>query len=499
MKKITINSDKKIKIYITLLALTAELYFYFFFKKLGATMPSNIISVWQIIIFGFVIVALIKIISETQCSIWLDDIKIRIGNIFPKSIFYSDIKKIEIKENITIHSKDNKKTIKIEIIDFKNNQSKYKEVFEIISEQSRLDLNIDRIISEINKVSEIYKEKPKGMLGYLNVYLVISLINLIYKLSNYLNEEPTALNIIFYFSIILFTICLLYLMINKFKYFEKLLFVYIPLRFFVLNVLIQKPNWLLSITQNINFDLVSNVAWMLLLLINVIIIILFYRYFRMSELAKHTFTNNSILLGINSSSKKNKLHPLQRKIIKAGIIIMIAATIFGAYLIVISEIKTDKNYYNSMTEIIDNKYKNTDAIVIGEEDYFFIITDEEKSFVLKDSDGKYIFCNNWHEETKNIQRGGGIIEIESIEFFGSITVYKHKDNYIVLITQYVVQEKNSDIIVYDIYSKWEWLERHGSKYFYKIIDSEFVDDNYEINADIYNESYNLANLSELLE
>jgi|GEM_PF-4441257 len=495
MKKISISSDKKIKVYMVLIALVAEVYFYFLFKELRATMPNNIMNVWQIIIHCSVVAALIAIISKMQCSIWMDDIKIRIGHVLPKSIFYSNIKNIEINESIIIHSKDNKKDVKIEIINFEENRSKYKELLEVISEQSCLDLNIDRVLDKIQKNS--CKEKQKRVLYCLNIYLVVSLINLVNKFINFLGEESNILTIVLYCSLVASNIFLIYLMTIKYKHIIKFLLGYIVLRFFILHILIEPPNCILSLAENVYFDFKSNAVWTILLLINIAFIILFKHYFNASKISKHAFTNERILFG--NSLKKINLNARQKLVLKIGVIAFIAVTIYSGYLIVLSEIKTDKNYYSSMTEIINNKYKNTDAIIIGDENYFFVFTDEKKSFVIKNSEGKYIVSNNWHEETKSIKNDLKFIDIESVDFKAFVDLYTHNNNYIMLIEQYLIKGKSSNVVVYDNFNEWEPIEAHGSKYFYKVLDSKSIKDDYQVMVDIDGKSYYLVSLDELIK
>jgi len=139
-----------------------------------------------------------------------------------------------------------------------------------------------------------------------------------------------------------------------------------------------------------------------------------------------------------------------------------------------------------------------DSTYIKENDYVYIITDGEgEDLMYKNAEGKYVDFNYWHEETKSAGKYFEIVETDLEEFSAFVYVYQHNDCYIISIERYFYKKVNEEALVYDNFGEWKPFEAYGYSYYFKVLDSKTVENDYQISVDIDGKTYYLIGIEEL--
>lgn len=501
MKKIKIKSDKKLKEYIILEIVIILAYLFCIISKMEDVISANVIKVLLILATLSVLYTSIKIISEIEYSVWLGETSMKIGSVFPKTVYYNDIKSIFVNEGINISFKNASPMIKLRTINPERNKNEYIEILDYILDKCGIrDLAEKKISPLIENKKNAYREPFGELIKYVNLYLKLLLISSIGRLYTYLVQGSVIEydKLILYSIIISLNAILIYIVYTKYKYSKQIIISFSIIQFLIFRIFIDLPNWIYSIIGDAKFHIADNIVWLLALLLTTIFIFIVNRYFKTSELAKDTFVNRKLFRRAYSEQRMFNIEPRMKKYIIAAAILLGALIIFSGVLIIISEINTDKNYYDSIDQIQMTKYSGIDSVYIEDKDYAYIITNGEgEELLYKNADDKYIVLNNWHEETKSAETYFEIVETDLEEFSAFVDVYQHNNYYIISIERYFYKKVNEEALVYDNFGEWKPFEAYGHLHYFKVLDSKVVENDYQISVDIDGKTYYLIGIEEL--
>lgn len=499
MKKFAITMDRTMVFYVAIATVISQIYLLCIRVELNVNSYNLSFNNSFIFVHLFALGIAILILSKVITFVWIGEEKIKIGYFFPKSIRYDNIKRIDINDCIILKSENGKVNGKIRIINLQKNKVDYVKILEIIEEKTELDFKSGNFINEYNlKIKKEYTAF-KGVFKYLYLYIWLGLLSSIYiSIKYYIENEITVSIFILYCILILLNAVLVFLMNRRHKSFPHLINKFFLAKLIITSIFITLPNWILVFLGKANFHLITNLLWLLGITLNIILILLIRRYFIVSEETKSIFTNERAFSKIDIEKEKNnkKNRSLGKKIFIRA---LIGGFLVLAIIIAVNEIKyyknVDRNYYDSIEEIINTKYSDENATYIQKGEYAYMIIEREPGIItkliLKNNDNKYLFFNDWHEETKNSKNRFEIAAYDSFRAFVFADI--HEDDYIIMIERYLGDE---DVKIFDNYGEWEAIYFYDNECYFEVIDKAYIGEDYEINVEIGNEVFYVVGTNE---
>lgn len=176
-------------------------------------------------------------------------------------------------------------------------------------------------------------------------------------------------------------------------------------------------------------------------------------------------------------------------------IILVAIIMLLYYLIILNN-----KYYDSLQDIADEYYPGENAIYLQEGNYSYIIVDSENiasdDFIFKADEGQYIPFKNLFWESFNKKSYFQYKDIISEDFYSFIHVEVHEGYCILLLERYFVNDKKVDVKMYDNFEQLQPIKTYRREYYFKILEMDSIDENYEIRVDIGDNSYYIVGIKE---
>lgn len=174
----------------------------------------------------------------------------------------------------------------------------------------------------------------------------------------------------------------------------------------------------------------------------------------------------------------------QKVIIIIGTFLIVCTILFAGFTILRSTIRTDKNHYDTLDEIIEAHYPNSNSAIMNSDNYYYIITEKEDivqdRLIFKNPEQKYLIFNNWHDETRNANSYFQYIRLDYNTFRSYVNVDVHDEKYIISIERYYINDKKSEENIYDNYGQWQKLEFFGRAFYFNVLEAGLVNEDYEI-------------------
>lgn len=492
MKKITIIRDKKLFwLVVTSIIYYLSISLYNIIKLNHLPLESGIYlsSGYRFVIllnlgyFIFYIILLKQIISIIKLS----DKKFSIGFITNKTAYYNIINKVKFSDKIEISFKNISKKMKVKVIALNNNEDKYELLINDICNNSKLKFNPEAAIKALNISQENrYKgddNQPLAIRGWLKLLLVylifgfiiytIMILGAIFSKELLYSKNIYEPNIIASIILLLYSLYMLTLVLNKHKKSVSVITVYLWLSL----ILMFCANLCNLIFINNSSAIIDYINVIVRVIPNVLSTLIIIRYLEISKRVKNTFINNK-LLAKKPKNKKNTKSPKKFKITIGKIValIIIGFILYVGIIFLKDYTSADKNVYKSVDEIIDTKYKNEEVEYFGDQGYYYLITGEHaesQQLVWQKDDNEYIYVNGWHKETQSARR---IFDtIMQNDFYAFIQVYTHNEKFILLISPLVAHQP---VKIIDSYDELQSIHISSEQFYFSVIDKTSIVDNY---------------------
>ena len=207
---------------------------------------------------------------------------------------------------------------------------------------------------------------------------------------------------------------------------------------------------------------------------------------KISEKIKYTFTNK--LNKKNSGQSKKKTRSKRKWLPLAILLLFVLFFIINAINVTVSN---NVKYYDSIEELIEDNFKNKNTMYVTKSDFTYVFSDLDtnvyETLVHKNEDDKYLLC---YKNRGNVSDYTTIFETVGLNGFAAylkVTVYE--GNAIILINRYHMDWDGRKVNIKDSYEELQPIDAFCNVCYFKVMDSELLDENYEIIVEMYNRDH----------
>jgi len=514
MRAYKIFRDKKTENYVLLYFLFSVIsYFLSMFwpdegtvdrlEQMGRESFATNLLVFQL---ALSIIILLVILPKLVTYIYTDEYKIRKGAIFPQVMNYGEIRSIDVTDECIVVNSIGMK-MRIKLLDFDNNTESYSDIIDRIVTRAELKVTKDQIINTAEeKYKSAYKtpgKSPIAIDGWIKLLLIhfialflSSIIQLTGITANNYSDNAT-IKPLFIASAVLMTIIygvMIAALLSKNRKAPTVIIALLWIDFALKIMFIYNSGLVYWLTQGRLF--ISSGLPILIpsAVVQAMLILVITRYFKVSRRAAVTFTKEKLFEKTELSEAYAQKAEAEKKPKKKKIIILVLIFIILPLLMSIcssairekAELARDTNVYASPEKIIA-KYKYDGARYICDAEYGYILYRGEKysteELILEREPGEYIIFNEWMELRRNAKE---YYEYPIVpDFPSSVTTLLYDNKYIILIERW---QTAPECKVYDMYGEWEGVAVGESEYYFNVLDSSEMTEEYEIYVEVHGES-----------